>query len=41
MADEQGFGKGLAQGMEVAIGAGLGYVIGHWLGNKYHWGTVG
>jgi F0F1-type ATP synthase assembly protein I len=35
------WGKGLAQGLEVAVGAGLGYLIGHWLGHKYGWGPYG
>jgi F0F1-type ATP synthase assembly protein I len=30
-----------AYGFEVAIGVVLGYFIGHWLGNKYHWGIWG
>jgi F0F1-type ATP synthase assembly protein I len=41
MTDKPGFGKGLAQGLEVAVGVGLGYLIGHWLGNKYGWGPWG
>jgi F0F1-type ATP synthase assembly protein I len=36
MADGSGdWGKGLAHGLEVAVGVGLGYLIGHWLGRKF------
>jgi F0F1-type ATP synthase assembly protein I len=25
----------------VAVGVGLGYLLGHWLGHKYGWGPWG
>jgi F0F1-type ATP synthase assembly protein I len=36
-------GRGLAQGLEVAIGAGLGYVIGNWVDRRWGfapWGLM-
>lgn len=36
--DEDGnFGRNLAHGMEVAVGVGLGYLVGNWLDKKYGW----
>jgi hypothetical protein len=28
-------------GLEVGIGVGLGYLVGHWLDNKYGWQSRG
>jgi F0F1-type ATP synthase assembly protein I len=43
MADKSSpeMGRRLAQGLEVAVGAGLGYFVGHWLGQRYGWGPWG
>jgi F0F1-type ATP synthase assembly protein I len=35
--DEIGWGKYLSMGLETAIGAALGYVVGAWLDRRYHW----
>ena len=35
------WGKYLGMGMEVAVGVGLGYVVGNWLDNKYGWSPWG
>lgn len=43
MADkkDQNWGALAGYGFEVAIGVGLGYLLGHWLGKKYGWGPWG
>ncbi len=35
--DSAGWGKFLGMGIEIAVGVGLGYVVGSWLDRKYHW----
>lgn len=39
MSDEKSpnWGRHLGTGLETAVGVGLGYFVGHWLGEKYHW----
>ena len=42
-ADESHFGKFATVGLEIAVGAGLGALIGTWLDRKWHsdpWGVV-
>ena len=43
--DKGDLGRNLAHGLEVAVGVGLGYLIGNWLDKRYGckpWGlTVG
>jgi F0F1-type ATP synthase assembly protein I len=31
------WGQFLGMGFETAIGVGVGYFVGHWLGRKYNW----
>ena len=41
--DESHFGKFATVGLEIAVGAGLGALIGTWLDRKWHsdpWGVV-
>ena len=35
------WGKFLGLGLEMAVGVGLGCVIGYWLDNKYGWAPWG
>lgn len=39
MADDQrrGIGEALSLGIEVAVGVGLGLIIGSWLDKRYGW----
>jgi hypothetical protein len=40
--DDAGQGANLAMvGLQVAIGVGLGYLVGRWLDNRYGWGSRG
>ena len=39
--NDASWGRLAGVGLEVAIGVGLGYLGGHWLGNRYHWGPWG
>ena len=38
---DPGFGKYLSLGMEMAIGVGLGYLVGWWLDKRYGWSPWG
>jgi F0F1-type ATP synthase assembly protein I len=44
MADNNSnIGRGLAYGLEIAVGAGLGYFAGQWIDRRYRtepWGMV-
>ncbi len=35
------WGKFLGIGLEMAVGAGLGYAVGTWLDKRYHWAPWG
>jgi len=35
------WGKYLGMGFEVAVGVGLGYIVGNWLDKKYGWSPWG
>jgi F0F1-type ATP synthase assembly protein I len=35
------WGKFLGLGLEIAVGAILGYVVGAWLDRRYHWAPWG
>ncbi len=39
--DDPNWGKYLGMGIEVAVGVGLGYVVGNWLDQKYNWAPWG
>lgn len=43
MASQQGpnWGQYLGLGLEMAVGVGLGYVVGSWLDKKYGWAPWG
>ena len=43
MADDGDWAKGLSHGLEVAVGVGLGAVVGHWIDGHLHsspWGLL-
>ena len=35
------WGKYLGVGLEIAVGVGLGYIVGNWLDKKYGWSPTG
>ena len=35
------WGKMAGVGLQVAIGVGLGYIVGHWLDKRYGWESRG
>lgn len=41
--DQSDWGRGLSMGLEIAIGVGLGAVVGDWLDHRYKiapWGVI-
>ena len=41
MASDSNWGTYLGLGLEMAVGVGLGYLVGNWLDNKFGWGDRG
>jgi hypothetical protein len=39
--NDSNWGRYLSIGLEIGIGAALGYAVGHWLDNRYGWGQTG
>ncbi|HSV16349.1 MAG TPA: AtpZ/AtpI family protein [Tepidisphaeraceae bacterium] len=39
--DDSDWGRNLALGMEVAVGVGIGYFIGHWADKRFGWAPWG
>jgi F0F1-type ATP synthase assembly protein I len=39
--DDSGLGQAAGYGLYMAVGVGLGCLIGHWLDTKYGWGNKG
>ena len=39
--DDSNWGKLAGIGLEVAVGVGLGYIVGHWLDKRYGWESRG
>jgi F0F1-type ATP synthase assembly protein I len=37
--NDSNWGRYLSLGLEIGIGALLGYAIGHWLDTRYSWGS--
>ncbi len=38
--DDSNWGKYLGIGLQIAVGAGLGYLVGGWLDRRYGWGST-
>jgi F0F1-type ATP synthase assembly protein I len=39
--DDPNWGQYAGYGLQIAIGVGLGFAVGHWLDNRYHWASWG
>jgi F0F1-type ATP synthase assembly protein I len=39
--DDTNWGKFAGMGLQVTVGVGLGYFIGHWLDKRYGWESRG
>ena len=36
-SQDPNWGNFLGVGLQICVGAGLGYAVGHWLGQRYGW----
>jgi F0F1-type ATP synthase assembly protein I len=39
--DQQNWGQYLGMGLQMAVGVGLGLIVGNWLDNRYGWSPWG